>query len=47
MKKIQTKTKSELDAKAPKYPKKLLISPKDFSLPNPWITGIMRPKTNR
>ena len=31
---------NELDAKAPKYPKKLLIFPKDFSLPNPGSSGL-------
>ena len=34
------KNKSELDAKAPKYPKKLLTLPKDFSFPKPGSLGL-------
>jgi len=31
---------ARLDVKAPKYPKKLLVLPKDFSLPNPGSLGL-------
>ena len=40
MKKKPNKNKSELDPKAPKYPKKLLMLPKDFSFPNPGSLGL-------
>ena len=40
MKKKPNKNKSKSDPKAPKYPKKFLIWPKDFSLPKPGSLGL-------